>query len=68
MMFKFGTLSQESSGEVDGSVRVLPWWGKSCRKDQKLLWRLEEGHLLDQTGLALTVDYDNLAGRNLLIS
>ena len=68
MMLEFGTVSRVSSGEEDGSVNVLPWQQKSCRKDQQVLWRLDEGHLLDQSGLALTVDYDNLAGRNLLRS
>ena len=45
----------ESSGEEGGNVTLLPWEGKSCRKEQLLLWRKEGDHRLDEKGLALSV-------------
>ena len=58
-----------SSGVENSFVGLMSWEQKSCRKEQKLLWKLEGGYILDQTGLALTVSYAHLAdlvGRTLL--
>ena len=45
----------ESSGEDEGNVTLLAWEGRSCRKEQLLLWRKEGDHLLDEKGFSLSV-------------